>query len=138
MNLHHNDKCDFCGILFPDELKLEEHILAIHEDKKCDACGITFFHQKYLDSHMEIHSKRTEKSKSYKCKICANLYNHDKIFTRVHMVRKHLYEEHKITKYIKCDTCEKLFFRTERLKKHQKLCMTNKELGTGHQNWLKR
>ena len=122
---------NFCGTLFPDELKLEEHILAAHEDKKCDTCGITFFHQKYLDDHMKIHTSSTRhRSKSYKCKIC------EKIFSRVHMVRKHLYEAHQVNKYMKCDTCDKLFFRKERLKKHQKICVTKNE-ESSHKSWLK-
>uniref|UniRef100_A0A336MQC0 CSON003984 protein n=1 Tax=Culicoides sonorensis TaxID=179676 RepID=A0A336MQC0_CULSO len=137
--------CDICEKSYTKRSSLKSH-KQIHKvnDLKCDYCGITFNYSKTLKRHIaEVHLKIERKN--FSCDLCDRKFK-EKFLIESHMINVHLREsikdnplygycrycskyysatiiENHIEKFhqkFECSVCNKVFFKLNSFKRHQK------------------
>ena len=103
--------CDDCGRLYPDQKSLKYHRrIHVVEPVICDVCLKAFKNKTILTAHIRLQHVTYD----VRCPICNEHFSDPRHFSRhkkVHAEKKH-----------KCNKCDRLFARTDYLKKHDKIC----------------
>lgn len=99
--------CDQCSFRTKHKNYLKKHASAIHSDVsyKCDVCDYVIKHKSYLKQHKKIHKAMNEVN-VFRCKLC-NHQTKFRSYMKTHMLTHKTKEE--ITKWYKCDECDKEF-----------------------------
>ena len=102
-------KCRNCSLYFTCITKYVLHKREDLTDKPfvCSVCCERFTLEAQLEKHQEFHDKQ----RLYKCSICPRSFDRQKHLDAHEM-------KHNKPKY-SCDSCQKMFFSSEKFKKHK-------------------
>ena len=105
--------CELCGKCFKSQITRDNHVKKIHEKTAeshlCGECGRIFNCKRKLVLHIDRHHSSTE----FVCTDCESVFR-CRVDLREHVKRKHTLRE----KTEKCPKCDKEFYSSKALKKH--------------------
>lgn len=122
--------CPLCGLIFPKEIDLKNHLEAEQWDKyqekkfgdtyRCEECCLFFdTHKGYMQHLGKIH---VTKYKYSKCRICS------KKFRNKYAVKFHMKQVHEKSTREACPTCGKAFYNKYLIPQHLLKCTQNNVL----------
>lgn len=144
-------KCSVCHKEFKHRGVYNRHLITHSKEKPyvCEVCGKGFSRKHHLVNHHVVHMSSEERAKlrKYPCEECG------KMFTRKEYLKQHSHSTEKIKVYecpwccksfvlksslirhmachksknIKCDMCDKYFFRLDVLREHQETHKSEKK-----------
>ncbi|KAK7872010.1 hypothetical protein R5R35_004523 [Gryllus longicercus] len=118
--------CEYCGESFSLVAMLVKHRKQKHPDEKpfvcslCNTCSHTLYEARLhrnthsLSKEMKTEETKVEKSSTFICEACGNIFTEKRKFMR-HM------REHKANHSYKCQVCGKQFIDNQRLTVHMRL-----------------
>lgn len=103
-------KCEICGVMKPNQVMLERHVL-IHQKERnliCEECGKAY----YSKSMLRLHVESSHLGKKVSCEICK------KEFLRLSSLKRHRLSHQGVRRF-KCAVCPKAFFNGTQRKNHE-------------------